>query len=112
MDQRHERYRQAEQIILAHLARHPSAVSTRTLAQEMGWSWRIVARALLRLAAAGSVQRIERITHDSRCRRRVHTTYRAVPVVPLAGAFPAWLVPHVFPVAGARLVQGRAMAGA
>ena len=112
MDQRHAQYLRAEQIILDTLARHTEAVPARTVAMELGWPWRVVARALARLALSGEVRRIEHITRDARHRPRVQTTYQAVPGAHLSAALPPWLVPRVHPVVGARLVQGRATLGA
>lgn len=112
MDQRHANYHQAEQAVLAHLARHTEAVPARTVAMELGWPWRVVARVLARLVAAGSVRRVEHISRDSRYRRRVEVRYRAMPVAHLSEALPAWLAPRVHPVTGARLVVGRATLGA
>ncbi len=111
MDRRHSQYLQGEQAVLARLTRHPSALPARVLALELGWPWRVVARALARLAAAGSARRIEVTSRDSRYRPRVQTTYQAVAPAHLTGVLPSWLVPQVHPVTGGRLVVGRATLG-
>ncbi len=112
MDQRHSQYLRAEQSVLAHLTRHTEAVPARTVALGLNWPWRVVARGLARLATAGSVRRIEVTIRDARHRPRVLVRYQAVPVAHLSAALPAWLVPRVHPVVGARLVVGRATLGA
>ena len=112
MDRRHAQNLQAEQAVLAHLARHPSAVPARTVALELGWPWRVVARGLARLALSGEVRRIEDVSRDARHRPRVLVRYQAVAPAHLAGVLPPWMLQKVHPVTGARLVVGRATLGA
>lgn len=76
-----------EAVIMAHLAvRGPGWATSREVAAEIGFPWRMVARAMLRMP---EIEKQEMTWISSRSRTRICTIYRYVspPVV----AYPAWM---------------------
>jgi hypothetical protein len=110
MPKREQARQRAEDAVLNRLRQHNIPRSAVELAGELGWPWRIVARALLRLAARGDVRQITRTHQAARFRKRSTVCYLAESHQ--APALPAWLTGgEVFPVCGAKRIQGRASQG-
>lgn len=79
----------AERMILKELVRGGDWISAIRLADDLGYPWRIVARALGRLHGSGDVEVREKVWRATKSRPRTTLEYRATPY---AGAeFPSWL---------------------
>lgn len=82
-----------DSVILTHLsARGGSWATARELATEVGYPWRVVARALMRLAGDSNIEQARHEWRSTRQRTRLCFIYRQV----ITGhqAFPAWLMPQ------------------
>jgi len=73
--------------------RGPSWVTSREIAAEIGFPWRAVARAMLRMT---ELERTRITWVSARCRTRVCNSFRHV-AGPVA-VYPAWLMPTAHPV--------------
>lgn len=86
-----------EAVILEHFAvRQGGWVTARSLACEIGYPWRAVARALIRLAERTDLESQEIEWVSQRCRVRKCFAFRRLAAH--VADFPSWLVPRAHPV--------------
>ena len=79
-----------EAIILSHMIdRGPGWVTSREVATEIGFPWRVVARAMLCMV---ELERTETHWVSARCRKRRCNTFRFI-AAPTA-TYPSWLMPQ------------------
>lgn len=80
-------------VILAHLgARGGTWATARELATEVGYPWRVVARALMRLAGDTHIEQAQHEWRSNRQRTRRCFIYRQVTTAHVE--FPSWLMPQ------------------
>ena len=67
-------------------------MTAREIAAELGWPWRVVARALKRMAAKGEVEMDEKVTVASRWRTRRRPCYKMSMRVGRPVNAPSWFI--------------------
>lgn len=104
MSHKEAQRRSADQLLLAELSKIKGWVGALALADRLGWPWRVVSRALHRLAVLGVIEAQASEWKSKRSRMRKTTIYRLPPANSI-GTLPAWLEPRAGPAIGGRVVR-------